>query len=161
MQHARWWRRPEFRGSHDDGIATRNFAFGEDSLALRLGSELPDRRAANADRDPASCACGVPTDVGSNSFKRKDTALRVVSFLLEAPPGIGPGIKVLQTSALPLGYGAVSAGISVPYSPPPVKYFLLYHFQEFFFPDDLHAQAFRLCELAARVLPRHYQSGFL
>ena len=28
-------------------------------------------------------------------------------FLLEAPPGIGPGMKVLQTSALPLGYGAV------------------------------------------------------
>ena len=26
---------------------------------------------------------------------------------MEAPPGIGPGIKVLQTSALPLGYGAV------------------------------------------------------
>ncbi len=30
-----------------------------------------------------------------------------VLFILEAPPGIGPGIKVLQTSALPLGYGAV------------------------------------------------------
>ena len=30
-----------------------------------------------------------------------------VLFTLEAPPGIGPGIKVLQTSALPLGYGAV------------------------------------------------------
>ena len=28
-------------------------------------------------------------------------------FFLEAPPGIGPGIKVLQTSALPLGYGAI------------------------------------------------------
>ena len=27
---------------------------------------------------------------------------------LEAPPGIGPGIKVLQTSALPLGYGAIN-----------------------------------------------------
>ena len=27
-------------------------------------------------------------------------------FFLEAPPGIGPGMKVLQTSALPLGYGA-------------------------------------------------------
>ena len=27
-------------------------------------------------------------------------------FTLEAPPGFGPGIKVLQTSALPLGYGA-------------------------------------------------------
>ena len=25
---------------------------------------------------------------------------------LEAPPGIGPGIKDLQSSALPLGYGA-------------------------------------------------------
>ena len=25
---------------------------------------------------------------------------------MEAPPGIEPGIKVLQTSALPLGYGA-------------------------------------------------------
>ena len=31
------------------------------------------------------------------SFKR---------LIMEAPPGIGPGIKVLQTSALPLGYGA-------------------------------------------------------
>ena len=28
------------------------------------------------------------------------------AFVLEAPPGIGPGMKVLQTSALPLGYGA-------------------------------------------------------
>ncbi len=32
--------------------------------------------------------------------------MRVLLFL-EAPPGIGPGMKVLQTSALPLGYGAV------------------------------------------------------
>ena len=30
-----------------------------------------------------------------------------ILLFLEAPPGIGPGIKVLQTSALPLGYGAV------------------------------------------------------
>ena len=30
------------------------------------------------------------------------------SFCLEAPPGFGPGVKVLQTSALPLGYGALS-----------------------------------------------------
>ena len=30
-----------------------------------------------------------------------------VLFILEAPPGIGPGMKVLQTSALPLGYSAV------------------------------------------------------
>ena len=26
---------------------------------------------------------------------------------MEAPPGFGPGVKVLQTSALPLGYGAI------------------------------------------------------
>ena len=32
--------------------------------------------------------------------------MRVLLFL-EAPPGIGPGMKVLQTSALPLGYGAI------------------------------------------------------
>lgn len=28
-------------------------------------------------------------------------------LLLEAPPGFEPGVKVLQTSALPLGYGAI------------------------------------------------------
>ena len=30
-----------------------------------------------------------------------------VSFFLEAPPRLELGIKVLQTSALPLGYGAL------------------------------------------------------
>ena len=30
-----------------------------------------------------------------------------VVFSLEAPPGIEPGMKVLQTSALPLGYDAI------------------------------------------------------
>ena len=29
------------------------------------------------------------------------------SFYLEATPGFEPGVKVLQTSALPLGYVAV------------------------------------------------------
>ena len=38
-------------------------------------------------------------------YKRKKTDI-CQSFDLEAPPGIEPGIKVLQTSALPLGYGA-------------------------------------------------------
>ena len=33
--------------------------------------------------------------------------LAILTVLLEAPPGIGPGMKVLQTSALPLGYGAL------------------------------------------------------
>lgn len=33
---------------------------------------------------------------------------RFLGFLLEAPPGFGPGIRVLQTRALPLGYGAMT-----------------------------------------------------
>ncbi len=100
---------------------TRNFACGEDSLALRLVSELPDRRAANADRDLASLACKVLSAFGSNTSKQKHGRFGPC-FCLEAPPGIGPGIKVLQTSALPLGYGALSAGISLPYSNPSVKH---------------------------------------
>ena len=38
--------------------------------------------------------------------KQKSTALAVL-FCLEAPPGIEPGIEVLQTFALPLGHSAV------------------------------------------------------
>lgn len=34
-------------------------------------------------------------------------ALTAVMGLLEAPPGLEPGVKALQASALPLGYGAV------------------------------------------------------
>ena len=30
-----------------------------------------------------------------------------ILLFLEAPPGIGPGIEVLQTFALPLGHGAI------------------------------------------------------
>ncbi len=31
----------------------------------------------------------------------------MIHCTLEAPPGFEPGMKVLQTSALPLGYGAI------------------------------------------------------
>lgn len=33
-----------------------------------------------------------------------------LGLFLEAPPGIEPGVRVLQTRALPLGYGADGAG---------------------------------------------------
>ena len=36
----------------------------------------------------------------------KRSACFAGASFLEAPPGIEPGMKVLQTSALPLGYGA-------------------------------------------------------
>ena len=39
-------------------------------------------------------------------MQKMTTPFGVVIFL-EAPPGIEPGIKVLQTRALPLGYGAI------------------------------------------------------
>ena len=56
---------------------------------------------------------------------------------LEAPPGIGPGIEVLQTFALPLGHGAVfgtevlyhnTFGLSMLFG----KFFLL-NFRQFFY----------------------------
>ena len=123
-------------------IRSRNFTFGEDSLALRLASELADLRAANANRFSAPCATSaIDKRVAAPKHKKTqkrdyfflgppptppaDEALVVLppffsvahppTFILvflvfcgpPPPPGIGPGMKVLQTSALPLGYGAL------------------------------------------------------
>ena len=76
----------------------------EYSLALRLASKLADLRAANADRilPPAATERG-PMEGGESKKNRHAIACL---FFLEAPPGIGPGIEVLQTFALPLGHGA-------------------------------------------------------
>ena len=43
---------------------------------------------------------------GTHRSKTKSTAYAVL-FVLEAPPGIEPGIEVLQTFALPLGHSAL------------------------------------------------------
>ena len=43
---------------------------------------------------------------GQISLKKR-ASLATCSFFLEAPPGFGPGIRVLQTRALPLGHGAI------------------------------------------------------
>ncbi len=37
----------------------------------------------------------------------KNKTVRRLSYFLEAPPRLELGVKVLQTSALPLGYGAL------------------------------------------------------
>ena len=50
-----------------------------------------------------------PGRCGSTISKNRTTRFGVVLFL-EAPPGIEPGMRVLQTRALPLGYGAVWSG---------------------------------------------------
>ena len=39
---------------------------------------------------------------------KKKSIAQSNTLLLEAPPGIGPGLKLLQSSALPLGYGAAA-----------------------------------------------------
>ena len=41
------------------------------------------------------------------STAKEKSERRKVRSDVEAPPGLEPGVKVLQTSALPLGYGAV------------------------------------------------------
>ena len=48
---------------------------------------------------------GVITYQSFGLDKKLSNPIGLLNFL-EAPPGIGPGMKVLQTSALPLGYGA-------------------------------------------------------
>ena len=40
------------------------------------------------------------------NITEKSTSAMQMCFFLEAPPGIEPGIEVLQTFALPLGHGA-------------------------------------------------------
>ena len=48
------------------------------------------------------------TEFPPKDFKSFASAIPPLGQLsLEAPPGIGPGIKALQASALPLGYGAL------------------------------------------------------
>ena len=47
----------------------------------------------------------------SGPFTRCHEGLACIFLIkMEAPPGFEPGMEVLQTSALPLGYGAVCEG---------------------------------------------------
>ena len=95
--------------------ATRYFAEGEYLHALRLTSELVDLRAADANRLRAALRHGAaPMKWRRLHAKRTPEGVLYV----EAPPGIGPGMKVLQTSALPLGYGAVWSGLRGSNPPP-------------------------------------------
>ena len=80
---------------------TQVFAFGEDVHALRLVSELPDLRAEHvnwrADAHPVQDGVAPP--------EREKTLLKRGALVLEVPPRFELGIEVLQTFALPLGYG--------------------------------------------------------
>ncbi len=54
---------------------------------------------------------------GGAPKERKSTPFGVLRSL-EAPPGFGPGIRVLQTRALPLGHGAIWSGLRGSNPPP-------------------------------------------
>ena len=51
--------------------------------------------------------------INSQKQQKNSQNLAILTVLLEAPPGIGPGIEVLQTFALPLGHGAVQLGTGI------------------------------------------------
>ena len=56
--------------------------------------------------------------VKSEKVKSKNPERCRIRDFLEAPPGIGPGIRVLQTRALPLGHGAIWSGLRGSNPPP-------------------------------------------
>ena len=43
----------------------------------------------------------------ANFVEKREQVFRLALFFLEVPPGIEPGIEVLQTFALPLGHGTI------------------------------------------------------
>ena len=60
-----------------------------------------------------SATSGLPLsvfDLRHRRLRKRDTKKETrarVSLFLEAPPGFEPGVKDLQSHALPLGYGAL------------------------------------------------------
>ena len=90
-------RHPEFR------------AWREYIHALPLTSKLDALYGGICEPDPAMPTAYSAEALRASTSKTKSTSCEVL-FVLEAPPGIGPGIEVLQTFALPLGYGAVQLG---------------------------------------------------
>ena len=85
--------------------------FSESRLAASIRTLAAASRAGVALRgecEPGSVRCGAQSQVRFDSgVSKTKNAPCWVRFVLEAPPRIELGVKVLQTSALPLGYGAV------------------------------------------------------
>jgi hypothetical protein len=94
-------------------------AFKGDGLGLRRNSRSRrkrQRRGTRPGRSDGRGACLYRSRRGGDPATRRISGLRNRKtpwfsrgfFLLsEAPPGFEPGVEVLQTSALPLGYGAL------------------------------------------------------
>ena len=76
---------------------------------MKLNPPYFSPREAGFHREAISSTAGGFHPPKADLVEKSTSALQMC-FFLEAPPGIGPGMKVLQTSALPLGYGAVQLG---------------------------------------------------
>ena len=94
-------------GREEETEGSRNFALWANirsPFAWQTSLPISGRRMRTGFRSARS-AGGARPDGGVGPPKNESTP-EWGAFVLEAPPGIGPGMKVLQTSALPLGYGA-------------------------------------------------------
>ena len=93
------------------GGATRNFGLPQQTECCvpAFGVRLLSGRASESQTVTFKHvrAASAPSRAMWGGFSKTKSTSYEVLFVLEAPPGIGPGMKVLQTSALPLGYGAV------------------------------------------------------
>ena len=85
-----------------------------DPCANRQATEPVRKRRASGGGNTPPRAFGHTS--GHTNARRGRSARRVRQILeenLEAPPGFEPGMEVLQTSALPLGYGAPREGVGL------------------------------------------------
>ena len=69
----------------------------------RLASQKPATGSFSLARPQSNVTC---SSEGGTPKNEKALHLQCFFVFLEAPPRIELGVKVLQTSALPLGYGA-------------------------------------------------------
>src|ERR1700733_1727305 len=82
-------------------------------LILAIGFALHERHRSKV-ASPGSRMDKLPISYDWPNRRRPPILnSQIPSEKLEAPPGIEPGMEVLQTSALPLGDGAVEKGWSV------------------------------------------------
>ena len=85
----------------------------EQPISQRFALHLPygeDETGPLESAQDVATGSNAPANKMSLSLRNTDSDAAVrsesVAVVEEAPPGFEPGMKVLQTSALPLGYGA-------------------------------------------------------
>ena len=89
---------------------------GRFPVGTKFAEEFPCKHGTSYRRicepDPTQRGCVVPVRWSGGNIKKSQHPFGCCDFL-KAPPGIGPGIEVLQTFALPLGHGAVHSNADI------------------------------------------------